>query len=478
MVAALTLSAVTTAEAELIEAHYGRLTGHLEGNLLSEAYYRGTQRVRQLGIALPDHIAGRIETIVGWPEVGVNTLKQRVKLTGFSLPGEDLGSLGLDDVLAQNEYLAESRVATLDELIYGLTFAAVSDGDSDEPHPLVTWEPPTRMTAMWDHRKRRISSACGFSFGDDGQVERATLITDYWTVIVYQVVDRLAHRREWVLWDRRPNRYGEVAVVPFVNRRRSGRAWGSSEITPAWRSVTDSAVRTMLGMEVSREFHSSPQRYALNVSEDAFTDAEGNPVPAWEALLGRVWALSGGEDGVEAKVGQFNASSPAPYIDQVRGLSMQFSGYASLPPSRLGFHTDNPPSGDSMRMYEADLVMRAEDQQDSDGAGHAKIARLVLRRMHGEALPDLSRVVPLWRDPAIPTQAASADATVKGVAAGVLPPTSEVTWERFGLSADERARLSEDVRRDRAMQTIAAIRSIDPEAADLAGQRGDILTGG
>src|SRR3546814_7117471 len=71
---------------------------------------------------------------------------------------------------------------------------------------------------------------------------------------------------------------------------------------------TDAGMRTMRRTEVGAEFFNAPQRYALGADEDAFTDANGNPVPAWTIMLGRLLALSRDEDGELPQVGQFARS--------------------------------------------------------------------------------------------------------------------------------------------------------------------------
>jgi hypothetical protein len=43
---------------------------------------------------------------------------------------------------------------------------------------------------------------------------------------------------------------------------------GRSEITKPIRYYTDAAARTLLGLEVNREFYNAPQRIGLNVDED------------------------------------------------------------------------------------------------------------------------------------------------------------------------------------------------------------------
>ena len=65
------------------------------------------------------------------------------------------------------------------------------------------------------------------------------------------------------------------------------------------------------------------------------------------------------------------------------------------------------------------------------------------------------RISCAWRDPSTPTEAASADAATKLVAAGILPPDSPVTWDRVGLTQAQQRRLEADNAR-RRIETFAA----------------------
>src|SRR5699024_10091477 len=111
------------------------------------------------------------------------------------------------------------------------------------------------------------------------------------------------------------------------NRVRGSRDFGRSEITKAVRYYTDAAARTLLGLEVNREFYNAPQRVGLNVDDSMFEDENGQPVAPWTSIMGRIWNVPPNEEGLpEPKVTQFNPASPAPYIDQVQGYAKLLAG--------------------------------------------------------------------------------------------------------------------------------------------------------
>lgn len=468
----LSLSQLAEDEFWALQELLGRVDMFAAVNARKEAFYEGSRRVRDLGISIPPHMQA-VETVVGWPGTTVDVLEERLDLEGFISPGEDLG---LADVFGANDLDVESGLAHLDALIYGVAFICVGAGGEGEPDPLVTVESPTTMTAVYDPRSRRVTAAASRVNDENGQPFQATLylpdqtVRVEWAKGLWQVVGRDRHN------------LARVPVARLVNRPRSGRMEGRSEITRAVRAYTEQAVRTLLGMEVNREFYSSPQRYVLGASEDAFVDADGNRKTAWETVLGRMLAIDRDEDGNLPQVGTFAASSPAPYLDQVRGLAQMLAAEAAIPASYLGFHTENPSSADAIRQAEARLIKRAERRQRMFGLAWTETARLALLVRDGEVPDGFGAVRPQWRDPATPTRAASADEATKLIASGVLTPDSEVTYDRIGLSETDKQRLIADKRRALASQAVTALSAAataartDPLVAELA-NRGNTAAG-
>jgi len=225
----------------------------------------------------------------------------------------------------------------------------------------------------------------------------------------------------------------------MANNPRSGDPYGRSEITRAVRAYTNAAMRTLLGAEIAREFYSAPQRYVMGADEEMFTDSDGNALDKWQVIQGRLLALPMNEEGQTPSVGQFPANSTAPYFEQIRALAQLVAAEASIPPSYLGFQTDNPASADAIRQMESRLVKKAERRQKQFGRAWMETARLALLFRDGEIPEEISEVRPLWRDPSTPTRAAAADEAVKLISAGVLLPDSEVTYNRIGLSETDKA---------------------------------------
>ncbi|MFZ3592330.1 phage portal protein [Streptomyces sp. BH104] len=416
---------------------------------LRDAYFNGEQLVRDLGISIPPQLKG-LHTVIGWPRVGVESLEERLDLEAFRwADGSD--SSELREIADSNDLFDESSLAHLDSLVYGREYLAIGSGDcGDDCPPLISVESPLDMTLMWDARLRMGTAALrecqADSFVESGPEER---------MLVLYLPDQTvmcvpSESGGWEVVDRDMHNLGVVPVVRMANRQRTADRVGKSEITPEVMSITDAACRRLMGMEVAAEFFGAPQRYILGASESAFQDADGTAKSAWETYIGRVLALERDEDGQVPTVGQFAAHDPTGMTKIIDLYARIMSSQFGLPPHMLGYTTDNPASADAIRSTEAKLVKRSERRIRRYGAAWQQAMRLALWVRDGEPPEKSRRIETVWRNPATPTVAAQADATVKLVQAGILPADSDVTLEMAGLTEGQRQRVTADRRRSGA----------------------------
>lgn len=446
----VTLPLIWPSEDEL--DHVDRMVNSLSiyeaSNALKARYYEGEQVVQMLNISIPPALQS-LETVVGWPGTTVDVLEERLDWYGWASETNDFG---LGDVYAANQLDVDASLVHLDALIYGTSFAVVGAGFDGEPNPLVTMHSPRAMTGIYSGRSRRLTDALSVVY-DGGEATEVTLYRADQTVYL----SRSPYGGRWVVDERDRHNLGRVPVVQFVNRPRASRIGGRSEISKAVRYYTDHAVRTMLGLEINREFYSAPQRYALGVDQSDFVSTDGTVRTGWETIMGRVWAIGRDENGDLPEVGQFTPSSPAPYLDEIRGLAQMLAAEAAIPPSYLGFQTDNPASADAIQRSEARLVKRAERRQGVFGRSWLEVARLALLVREGQVPDGFDTITPMWRDAATPTDAAAADGATKLVGAGILPPDSQVTYDRIGLSPAEQRQVAADRRRSNGSAVLQAL---------------------
>lgn len=469
--------------ADLLTQLEQRLSQYNMVNALMGQYYEGTMRVFNPNISLPP-IMRHIRTVVGWPGTCVDVLEERLDFLGW----DDDGKYGLEDLYLSNAFSNESSMANLDALIYGTGYFSVTTGDpkSDvEPPALINAESPVSSYGVWNQRTRLL---------DIGYTKYADERGEYTSAAVYEAMQTTYYKREsavskWQVVNVDNHRLGRCQLVRITNRARAGRMGGRSEISQAVRSYTNTAVRTLIGMETNREFFSAPQRYVLGAKDDAFVDQDGQVIPGWKAILGSLWNMqrdtewaenNPGSDGLPT-VGQFMSNPPGPYLEQIKGLSMLLSAEVGMPPSYLGMVSDNPPSADSIRALEARLVKRAERRQDGFDPGYSEVG--VLTSMLGGSIktpPKNADLETMWRDAATPTKAADATRAQLLVTAGILPPDSQVTYEMAGLTPrqircieEEKAKQAKQDAKDQLRQ--ALINPVQPGGVN--GNQGTVPAG-
>lgn len=426
-----------------------QLNAYQGSNARKLAYYEGKQRVEALGFSIPPAMR-HMTVAAGWPGTVVDVLEERLDWYGWNVTGED--DHGLVDLYGRNRLQVDSSLVHTHALVYGTAFAALGTNSSGDV--VIQPRSPRTTTGAWNTLTHRLDAALTVTARDESKNPAAA-------VLYLPDGNAFVTRRGqwWTVEHREPHQLGQVLLVQFDNRRQESYAAGRSEITTAVQYYTDAACRTLLGMEVSREFYSSPQRYVLGADANTFTNADGTPKSAWEAIMGRVWGLGRDDEGELPQVGQFAQSSPSPYIDQVKTLAQLLAAEAAIPPSYLGFTTENPASADAISRSEARLVKRAERRQTTFGASWLDVGRLALLLRDG-AIPDdyNTTVSARWRDASTPTRSAAADEASKLVGAGVLPSDSTVTWDRIGLTPDEQTQLAADHRRTAGRGVLQALR--------------------
>lgn len=432
----LRLNGVSEDERLLIERGLSQIGRYRIANEEALSFFEGSFVPLQFGISIPPSMQG-VSTPVGWGGTVVETLEERLDWQGWHSEEDDFD---LGEVYDANSLDVESGLAHVDSLVFGTTFVAVGTGLEDEPNPLVTAHSPLSMTGTWDRRTRRLLDALAVDGVGEGK-----------TITSYRLGETTTYELRnstWRVLDRDQHRLPRIPVVMMPNRIRGSRETGRSEITKPIRYYCEAAARTLLGMEVSSEFYRAPKVVALNVEESAFQNPDGTPSSQWSAIQGRIWALPPAQEGEQAPdVKQITATSPAPYLDQVKGYATYVAAEAGIPVSQFGFATEQPPSADAIRAQENRLVKRAERRQTAFGRAWLEVGRLALLIRDGEIPEGYASVTPKWRDAATPTRAAAADEATKLIGSQVLPPDSSVTYDRVGLSPAEQRQVEADKRR-------------------------------
>jgi hypothetical protein len=418
----------------------------------AQAYYDGTQRLADLGVSIPPQLAG-VRTVVDWPRICVDPLAQRTVVDGFRLPNETDTDSELWEFWQSNNMDAEFPLCVFDALTLGRGYMIVGAPDVDGDPPIVTVESPFNMAMNWDPRTRRVTAAYQ-SFEAEG-VYRAVLYLPDVTISMSR-----DENNPWTVDDRDEHNFGQVPVVRFANRQRTADREGRSEITPAIRNTTDSACRSLLGMEIAREFYSVPHRYVLGATESDFQDAQGNKKTALDMVISKMLAFERDENGNAPTVGQFQAFDPSVFTKIIDSHAQLMASFTQFPPEYFGqTHTANPASADAIRSAQDGMNRRARQVQGQFSDPLEQVMCLAWRFANrGAALPkEMAQLETDWQPVETPTPAATADSLLKQVQMGAVPATSDVVLARLNYSAVERSRLQKDRATDAAQSELAEL---------------------
>lgn len=422
--------------------------------LINDEYYNGTQRLQNLGVSIPQQLRN-IRTVVDWPRICIDPLVLRQVVDGFRVPGQSTSTLSdeLWGFWQANNLDAEFPLCALDSLVFGRAYMIVGSPDSPGDAPLITVESPLNLSMMWDPRTRKPVAAYQ-AFEAEG-IYRAVLYLRDQTVFMSRT-----QFDPWAIDNRDEHKLGEVPVVRFANRTRAADREGRSEITPAVKNTTDSVIRTLLGMEIAREFYSVPHRYVLGVDESGFVDAQGNAKTAIDLAMNKFLAFPRDENGNLPTVGQFNPADPSVFTKMVDEHAQLMASYTGFPPSYFGLTTTaNPASADAIRVAFDGMNRRGKQVQSQNSDPLEDVKRLAWRvANNGAQIPDeLRRLETEWVDVEAFTPGAMSDAMFKQAQMGAIPPTSDVVLKRLGWSSSDREQLVADRKLDAGASVLAEL---------------------
>lgn len=445
--------ALSQDDLDLVSRQESNLISHSTNDIKMDRYYEGSRRLEHIGLAVPPELR-RFETMVNWCRTSVDSVSDRLQMRRFYLPGEDVASDELRELWDYNNLDSESVVHHQETMILGRGFVSVGSNEDDREFPLIRVESPSEIAVDVDRRRRTMNSALRLYGGDESNGNQATNATLYrpdYTVWLERVPSR-----GWVEVDRDEHRLGRVPLVMFLNRRRVGKWDGVSEMVDVIPLV-DAAARTLTNMGLAGETHAVPGKYALGVSKGDFVDAEGKPLPAWQAYYNTIWA-TGNKD---AKVGQFTASDMKNFHDTVNHYGQLVSSVTGLPLRYLGQTSVNPAAEGAIRADESRLILNAERKQAMFGDGWGWIMALAMRIKTGEWVQG-SRIKTEWYDAGTPTRAQTADAMSKLYANGQGILSREGTWDELGWSEARKDREREYFRNQSRLE----IQSLEKDVSE------------
>lgn len=402
------------------------------------AYYRGAQRLKHLGLAVPEELR-ILELVINWPGMFIDELMRRSKVKSVYQPGSD-GKGPADQQLQEgfvaNNLAAEIPILSKEMRIYGRAMLSVGANAEDPEHPLIRVESPRHMTVLVDSRQQRIVAALRQYYDEDlGHRVGTLLLPD-------KTIQLTMSKGSWTVdevgddFGVDEHGLGRVPVVLALNRRESGEWDGATEMGSVM-PITDACARTLTDLQYGVETVAMPKRYALGFSKDDFVDKHGNPQPAWQSYMDAIWASQKGPK--DAQVGQLPGADIAGFHNTVKMYAELASSVTGLPFRYFGANTANPAAEGAIRADESRIVSNVEEANTHVGIALGWTMALYERFRTGEWPAAGLPIAVDWRNPATPTLAEEADSIVKK-AGGVPVLSREGSWDEMGWDEARKAR--------------------------------------
>lgn len=401
-----------------------------------DSYYRGNQPLAFLAPEARTALGNRFGRMASnIPRLAVTALAERLRITGFRT-SEDDAAVWADWIRNNLDQLA--GVAHREALTLGKSYIIVWADSFGRPQ--VTVESARQVAVVRDPATHAVLAAVK-RWNTDTTTEAIlytpTGISRFRSNSTGQTTAGFGHVESF------DNPLGVVPVVPLVNGDRLLDE-GVSELDDLVPLV-DALNKTLADLMVSSEYVGRPRRWATGIELEEDEDGNAvNPIPEGPRAMV--------SESADTKFGQLPAADLGSYEASVRIILGQIMAVSALPAHYVGVFSDNPASADALRASEASLTARAEARQAQFGRAWEWVIRLMVAVRTGKGVEQIDAHVQ-WADAATRSVAQEADAVVKLVQAGILPPT--IALERLGYTSDEIDRIRQ-IRRLEAFDTATA----------------------
>ena len=426
-------------------------------NAQKEKYYEGKIPLGEvnLGIALPQGMRG-LEIGCSWGAKTVDVLAGRSMFDGYvGENGEEVDEL--NEIVKNNNLIAEYPKACRDELMIGCSFATLSADEKLKCR--IRFHSTRSAAAVWDGEKGRI--AYGMAVLDtelsfDKHSRQASLIrldTDdaTWTL-----------RKKDVGWfaEKQPHKMGRPLMEPLIYNPTSSKPFGQSRIKEPIRRLIQGYVRTVANATIGLEFSTAPQKYLLGVTDDQY-DVIVNQ--KFMQYVGNILASTvNPETGEKPTFGQLQQGSIEPHVQMLRMLATQFSAATGLTVTDTGVVNDaNPTSSDAILAQSQTLISMAEQLNARNGDSLRTIALMALAIANKTTMDELTdtqkNIVAHFVNPAMPSVAVTADAAIKIASARPEFAGTDTFLEMIGFDQADIRRIKSQEQRERGLQVLGEI---------------------
>jgi len=324
--------------------------------LLRYRYYEQKQTAHDLGISTPEGLRW-FEVVNGWCTKAVDNLADRLQFDSFEndiFMMQEMFNLNNPDIFFDD--------AILSSLITSCAFVHITRGEKFKEETKMRFNiiDGSNATGIIDDFTKLLLEGYAVLERDDQDVPTRWAYFTPGRVEYYE-----KDETDPVLVEEFKSRY--CSLVPIIYRPDAKRPFGHSRISRACMEYSASAMRTVKRMEISSEFYSFPQKYVTGVSPDA------DVMDKWQATMSAMLTFSKDEDGDKPTLGQFQASSMAPHVEQLKATASLFAGETGLTLDDLGFVTSNPSSAEAIKAAHENLRLAASKAQRCFSVGFKNV---------------------------------------------------------------------------------------------------------
>lgn len=310
-------------------------------------YYEMKNYTKDLEISTPPNLRGW-KNALGWCGKAVDSMADRLIFRKFADDNFDIEEIFL---MNNADILFDSAI--LSALISSCCFIYISE--DAEGYPRMQVLNGSRATGIIDPITNMLTEGYAIlSVDENGKpLQEAYFVagrTDYY---------RKGENNVQSYYNDAPY----PLLVPIIYRPDAVRPFGHSRISRMCMDITGSVVRTIKRSEISAEFYSFPQKWAVGTAQDA------EPIDKWKASMSSMIEFSKDDEGDSPTLGQFTQQSMSPHTEQLRMFAALFAGETGLTLDDLGFVTENPSSAEAIKASHENLRLTAKKAQRSFGTG-------------------------------------------------------------------------------------------------------------
>ena len=309
-------------------------------------YYEMKHTTKDLGVATPPELRWFTE-ILGWCSKAVDCMADRIQFKEFR---DD--NLGMNEIFQMNNMDILTDSAVLSACINSCSFIYISPDETGYP----------RLQVIDGGNATGEIDPITWLLKEGYAVLKRDSDTDAPTLEAYFTPNETIYYENGKMTQSIKHDAGQVLLVPIIYRPDDKRPFGHSRISRACMALQDGAIRTIKRSEITAEFYSFPQKYAIGISPDLELDK-------WKSTISSMLTITNDEDGNRPTVGQFNQQSVTPHLEQLKIFASLFAGETGLTMDDLGFPQDNPSSSEAIRAAHETLRLTGRKAQRSFGVG-------------------------------------------------------------------------------------------------------------